>query len=66
MKEATLPTSQPQTKEEIKREIDRMSVEMEQILVRTQQHLDRADQFSEITRRNLQWIKENLDVGKTV
>jgi len=66
MKETTLPTSQPQTKEEIKREIDRLFGEMEQMLVSTQRHLDRAAAFSEITERNLRWIRENLHVGKTV
>jgi len=65
MKDTTLPASQPQTKEEIKREIDRLFGEMQQMLVRTQQHLDRADQFSEIAERNLRWIEEQLHVGKT-
>jgi len=65
MKEATLPTSSPQSKEEIKREIDRLFGEMEQMLVSTQRHLDRAAAFSEIADRNLRWIEEQLHVGKT-
>ena len=65
MKEATLPTSSPRSDEEIKREIDRLFGEMEQMLASTQRHLDRAAQFSEITERNLRWIEEQLHVGKT-
>jgi len=64
MKEATLPASQPQSEEEIKREIDRLFGEMEQMLDRIGRNNAEAARLSKNVDRNIQWIKENLHVGK--
>lgn len=64
MKDATLPTSSPQSKEEIKREIDRLFGEMEQMLVRIGRNNAEAARLSKNVDRNIQWIEEHLHVGK--
>ena len=64
MQNPTWDDSRPHTKAEIKAEIRRMASELEAMLERSRQSDERAQRNQQETARNLQWVREQLHVGK--